>query len=436
MNPEAQLKNSDTSQLTAQRSMPIADSQSNSAGHGCSSILIVDDDQFCLELTRELLAAMGYNRISIASDGHKALELLDGSETDFYIIVCDLNMPRMNGVEFIRQTRDKGFSGGIILLSGENPRMLETAYGVANAHAVNLLGALPKPVDPQKLKSLIEGFKPASEQKTGYTPQEPITETQLREGIEGSKTDQVLLVFQPKVEVKSGNIIGVETLARWWNKDRGILGPAAFIPLAEEKGLIDALTNTIFTKAVLQASAWEAQKIDLRAAINFSVNSFSSLKFCDFLNATVRQFNVDPQRLILEITETQAMSIPVDCLSSIIGVRLNGFGLSIDDFGTGNSSLAQLKNIPFTELKVDRAFVNGAAQNASSRAILEASISLARKLDMQVVAEGVETRDDWDLAEELGVDYVQGFYCARPMSNGDLLDLLQQWQGPHHGAGD
>lgn len=436
MNPDAQINNSDTSQLTAQRSMPITEPHPVGTAKGCLSILIVDDDQFCLELASELLAAMNFENTSIASDGHQALAMLEEPDSDFDIIICDLNMPRMNGVELIRQTRDKGFSGGIILLSGENPRMLETAYGVANAHAVNLLGALPKPIDPQQLKRLIESFQPADEQKTGYTPQEPITETQLREGIEGSRDDQVLLVFQPKVEVKSGNIIGVETLARWWNKERGILGPAAFIPLAEEKGMIDALTNTIFTKAVLQASAWEAQKIDLRTAINFSVNSFSSLKFCEFLNATVRQFNVNPERLILEITETQAMSIPVDCLSSIIGVRLNGFGLSIDDFGTGNSSLAQLKNIPFTELKVDRAFVNGAAQNASSRAILEASISLARKLDMQVVAEGVETRDDWDLAEELGVDYVQGFYCARPMGNGDLLDMLQQWQGPHQAASD
>ena len=115
-------------------------------------------------------------------------------------------------------------------------------------------------------------------------------------------------------------------------------------------------------------------------------------------------------------------------------MRLNRFGLSIDDFGTGNSSLAQLKNIPFTELKVDRAFVTGAATNESALAILEASISLARKLEMVVVAEGVETRQDWDLVADLGVDFVQGFYCARPMSNSDLMTFMDNWTGPHSQA--
>lgn len=395
------------------------------------SILLVDDDPFYSQLAVEVLGNLGFDDVAVANDGNTGLNHLNAGKPGYDVIICDLNMPEMNGVEFIRHASKSGFDGGIILLSGENKRMLETAYGVAKTHDANILGAMSKPIDPEELRATMDRLQPNGESKRSFTPQEPISETQLRDGIEGSANDDVLLVFQPKIEVNTGKIVGVETLARWWNKDRGILGPGAFIPLAEEKGLIDSLTNKIYSKAVEQTAAWQKDKVDLRTAINFSVNSFSKQEFCDFLISTVHGNNIDPSNLLLEITETQAMSIAVSCLESIIGMRLNRFGLSIDDFGTGNSSLAQLKNIPFTELKVDRAFVTGAATNESALAILEASISLARKLEMVVVAEGVETREDWNLVQDLGVDYVQGFYCARPMSNEDLMSFMGNWTGPH-----
>ncbi len=394
------------------------------------SILLIDDDPFYAQLAVEVLGNLGFNEVAVANDGTAGLDRLKNAEQGFDVVICDLNMPQMNGVEFIRHASKTKFGGGIILLSGENKRMLETAYGVAKTHDANILGAMSKPINPEDLREAMGRLQP-SEKKRSFTPQEPITETQLRDGIEGSENDDVQLVYQPKIDVRSGKIVGVETLARWWNKERGILGPGAFIPLAEQSNLIDDLTNRIYRKAVQQASEWQQEGIDLRAAINFSVNSFSSQSFCDFLVSTVQDCNIDPSSLCLEITETQAMTIAVNCLESIIGMRLNRFGLSIDDFGTGNSSLAQLKNIPFTELKVDRAFVTGANSNEGALAILEASISLARKLEMVVVAEGVETREDWDLVEELGVDYVQGFYCARPMSNDDLMGFMDKWSGPH-----
>jgi EAL domain-containing protein (putative c-di-GMP-specific phosphodiesterase class I)/ActR/RegA family two-component response regulator len=395
------------------------------------SILLIDDDPFYSQLAVEVLNNLGFDEVAVANDGSSGLNCLTKTDLRYDVVICDLNMPEMNGVEFIRHASQTGFDGGIILLSGENKRMLETAYGVAKTHDANILGAMAKPINPDELREAMGRLQPNGQSKRSFVPQAPITETQLRDGIEGSQDDEVKLVFQPKIEVATGRIVGVETLARWWNKDRGILGPGAFIPLAEEKQLIDDLTNTIYKKAVQQAAHWQSEDIELRTAINFSVNSFSKQEFCDFLVSTVQKESIDPSRLLLEITETQAMSIAVDCLESIIGMRLNRFGLSIDDFGTGNSSLAQLKNIPFTELKVDRAFVNGAAQNDSALAILEASISLARKLEMVVVAEGVETREDWDLVEQLGVDYVQGFYCAKPMTNEDLMTFMTKWTGPH-----
>ena len=239
------------------------------------------------------------------------------------------------------------------------------------------------------------------------------------------------LVYQPKVCVKSGHIVSVETLARWRNAERGILGPAAFIPLAVEAGLIDALTFQIYRKAIIQSAEWVRDGINLTTAVNFSVNSFSNPEFCNTLIDITEQHSVNSDRIILEVTETQTMAIALVCLEALIGMRLKRFSLSIDDFGTGNSSMAQLKCIPFTELKIDRAFVTGASTEESALAILETSIDLARKLNMQIVAEGAETREDWDLVESLGCDYVQGYYCAKPMCNDKLMEFLQDWDGPH-----
>ncbi|MCH8134355.1 MAG: EAL domain-containing response regulator [Proteobacteria bacterium] len=395
------------------------------------SILLVDDDPILVAVATDVLARLGYKQIKAANDGYAALELMAASEAQFDIIICDLNMPGMDGLEFMRHVDNNKFDGGIILLSGEDKRILETAMNLARSRNLNVLGALEKPIRPDVLDSFLSSFDSSASGRSHFSSQKPITEEELRDGILGSSDNKLLLVFQPKVDIKTGKIIGVETLARWWNAERNVLGPGAFIPLAEASGLIDELTNVIYQKAIIQAAEWKQQGRKLKISINFSVNSFSKSEFCDYLVETAEKYGVAPEQIILEITETQAMEIESDCLEALMRMRLKRFGLSIDDFGTGNSSMAQLKVIPFTELKIDRAFVNGAADDASSLAILETSIDLALKLGMEIVAEGAETREDWDLVERLGCDCVQGFYCARPMSNEDLIKFMDNWTGPH-----
>jgi len=395
------------------------------------SILLVDDDPFGVSIAIAALNRLGYEFIETANNGKAALGKLLGNSVPHNIIILDLNMPEMDGVEFMGHANNSNFSGGIILLSGEDKRMLETALSLAKTHNLNVLGALTKPLDLDVLKGLLSKFEPTSKGVQHASAQKPISAEELKDGIQGSPNNELLLVFQPKVSIKTGEIVSVETLARWRNAERGVLGPDTFIPLAEKMGLIDELSYEIYHKAILQSSEWALQGRKLTTAINFSVNSFSKRSFTEMLVEIATKFGVSFDQIILEITETQAMTIAVDCLEALIGMRLKRFALSIDDFGTGNSSMAQLKDIPFTELKIDRAFVNGAANDAGALAILETSISLAKKLEMKIVAEGAETREDWDLVEQLGCDYVQGYYCAKPMSNEDLLEFMDNWTGPH-----
>ena len=210
-----------------------------------------------------------------------------------------------------------------------------------------------------------------------------------------------------------------------------MLGPGTFIPLAQAMGEIDNLSNQIYTGALSQAAEWVEQGINLRIAINVSINSFSNPDFCDLLLDATKRHGLAPEQIVIEVKDTQTEYIPAKCLEALMSFRLKRFGLSIDDFGTGKTSLTRLINVPFTEMKIDKIFVNGASQNASALAILESSIDIAKKLNMEIVAEGVEVKEDWELVKELGCDYVQGFYCAKPMRNEDLIDFIKSWEKPH-----
>jgi len=228
---------------------------------------------------------------------------------------------------------------------------------------------------------------------------QPITAQELEEGLENGALQ---VVFQPKISVATRELVGVEALARWRHPDRGMLGPAAFIPLAEESGKNKALTEAIFACAMAQAGEWHAAGLDLQVAVNVSVDVLDSVDLPERLVASAEAEGINPSRVIIEVTESRLMTDPRAPLEVLTRLRLKGIMLSIDDFGTGYSSMEQLKRIPFTEFKIDRGFVHGAADEPATRAILESSVALGKTLGLKVVAEGLETQEDWYLVAELG----------------------------------
>lgn len=390
--------------------------------------LVVDDEQFVRNLAVRLLKRLNHHYVATASDGHEALAFLGAVTEPVDIVICDLNMPGMDGVEFVRHVSTESFAGGIIYFSGEDERLLETATDLARSRGIQVLGSILKPLTPDGLASLIRQYQPNVAVPTARPAQASISENELREGLTG---DNLQLVYQPKIAVASGEILGVETLARWQHQDRGVLAPPAFIPVAERCGLINDLTYRIIADAMAQTGSWLEDGIRLKVSVNVSVNTFTLDGFAGFLLDTVESQGVNPSNVVLEVTETQLMENASNCLEVLMQLRLKRFGLSIDDFGTGHSSLEQLRRIPFTELKIDRAYVHAAEQNKTARTILESSVDLGKRLGMEIVAEGAENREDWDLVESLGCHWVQGFYCARPMSSEALQDFIGGWTGPH-----
>jgi EAL domain-containing protein (putative c-di-GMP-specific phosphodiesterase class I) len=387
-------------------------------------VLLVDDDEFVLDFVEDMLHGLGVKSVSRSLDGNAALAAVDGAIRPLQLLICDLNMPGMDGIEFLRHLADRGFEGGVILSSGSDKRVIKTVESLVQAHKLGFLGTLQKPVEEAALLTALINFT-GLEPKANYGPIQELSPEEIRAGLDAG---QMETFFQPKVTVADRRVVGAECLVRWRHPERGLIQPAAFISVAEEHGLIDDLTMAVFHKAMGHLKEWTRLGHDLKVSVNVSMDNLDRLDLPEVFADIVRQAGVETGRVILEMTESRLMSNIVTSLEIITRLRLKGFDLSIDDFGTGYSSMEKLKQLPFTELKVDRSFVCGATRDSVARAILESSVQMGHALGISVVAEGAETQEDWDLLVAVGCDEVQGYFVARPMPAEDFIAWKTRWE--------
>lgn len=388
-------------------------------------VLVLDDEPFILKLMARMLANMGFAQVSTCGAASAALALIDASETVPDLILCDLNMPEMDGIEFLRKLVEHRYEGGVILVSGEDERALHAAETLALAHGIRVLGALHKPVAPQDLNRLVVQWSAPDQRQPRPSAGTAYGAERLREAIFGG---ELCNYYQPQVAVATGEVVGVESLVRWNHPADGMVFPDQFIGVAEDNDLIDELTRVVLLDALAQAHEWQVAGLPLRMAVNLSMKNLASLGFPDFVAAQAAAAGVAPQEVVLEVTESRLMQDLRAPLEILTRLRLKRFALSIDDFGTGHSSLTQLRNMPFDELKIDRSFVHGAATDETVKAIFDASLGLARQLGMQTVAEGVEDRADWDYLRRSGCQLAQGYFIARPMPAAQVPKWMLAWQ--------
>jgi EAL domain-containing protein (putative c-di-GMP-specific phosphodiesterase class I) len=389
-------------------------------------VLLVDDDPRTLRLLSFLLEEIGVSETHTAGDGHEALSYLDNASERPDVILTDLNMPGLDGVEFLRHLSMRGIASRIVLISGENKRILDTAKTLAQVHDLNLIGTLQKPITRKALTDMLRQCLDFGAQAR-RSDSGPITEQELVDGLIKRDGEPLQTVYQPTVSMKTGAPVGVEALVRWSHSKAGVLGPMSFIPLAERLGHTKFLTDLVTRRVMTEAALWQSNGLDLRVSINLSVTVLKCLDLPEFVVATAEATGLDPSKLTLEITESHLMDDFKESLETLARLRLKGIWLSIDDFGTGYSSMEQLKRVPFNEVKIDRCFVTGAAQDTETRAILESSIELGKRLGLVVVAEGVESREDWDLLESLGCDVAQGYFISHPIGALALPDWVRDW---------
>lgn len=238
--------------------------------------------------------------------------------------------------------------------------------------------------------------------------------------------DRLHYAYQPKISLCDGRLKRLEALVRWDDPEHGVVSPSTFVPLAEEHGLIDQLTRWGLDKSFMQWRKWRDAGIDCDLAFNISAQSLSALDFPDIVEAKCNEHDVPPNRLVLELTEGSTQSL-TNLMDTLTRFRIKGIGLAIDDFGTGYSTMKLVRQLPFTEVKIDRFFINDAVQSMDSRVIIEAMVGLAHGLGLSATCEGVETKEQIQILRGLKCDVAQGYGIARPLAPEALPAWLEDW---------
>jgi EAL domain-containing protein (putative c-di-GMP-specific phosphodiesterase class I) len=388
-------------------------------------VLVVEDHEFQRAMLVEMIEGLGARGVHEASDGRSALEMVRELDQPFDVIVTDIDMPDMDGMAFIRNLSQSQVGASLIITSGLNRALLDSVETMCHAYGVRLLGTIEKPASPEQLAERFRQHWPSSTRPE--RAKRAVSEFTLEEVLQGLHDEQFEPFFQPKIHLASGRVSGAEALVRWRHPTRGIVLPYAFIGLLESHERMSELTWTMLAKSAAFCRAWRESGLDINVSVNLSVTLLNDASIADAITWQVRNQGLDPSHMVLEVTETSAMSEIGIVIENLARLRMKGFGLSIDDYGTGYSSMQQLTRIPFTELKIDRSFVSHAVNQESCRLILESSLDMARRLRIASVAEGAETQADWDLVRAVGCDYAQGFFVARPMPADFFPTWVQAW---------
>jgi EAL domain-containing protein (putative c-di-GMP-specific phosphodiesterase class I)/FixJ family two-component response regulator len=386
-------------------------------------IVLVDDDRSLLKLLVRMLAKLGCTRVTTFTSGGQALEHIRESAVD--LILLDINMPRLDGVEFIRSLAQYEFKGSVIIVSGESARLLDSIDQLMISCGLASLGWLSKPIAAAELEALLSKFSPDRDVRSAGVSRLIYDAEQLHSAIENR---ELINHYQPIVSLSTGEVVKVETLVRWQHPRDGLVYPDQFIACAAEHGLLVSLTHAVLAEAMTQAKSWRAGGCPMPVSVNVSMDDIARLSFPDEAEAIVLGNEIAPSAVTLEVTESQLMQTLSTALDVLSRLRLKRFRLSMDDFGTGHSSLAQLRDLPFDEIKLDRSFVHGAADDERRRAICGAGLRMAKQLELSAVAEGIEDAADWEFLQAHGCDFGQGYLIARPMVGKDLMPWLASWE--------
>jgi EAL domain-containing protein (putative c-di-GMP-specific phosphodiesterase class I)/FixJ family two-component response regulator len=382
-------------------------------------ILVIDDEGDVGEFVSAAAQAMGFD-CTATTDATTFLKTLTPDTT---LILLDLKMPEMDGIELLRLLSERKCKAGIILMSGVDKRVLETAGQLAQALGLSIVGHLQKPFRLAELEEILaRPAKPATLPIAQQGPQFITLYEELRSAIE---RNEFILHYQPQIDIATGRILGLEALVRWQHPERGLIFPDNFIGRAEELGLIDELGWLIMDRGLSEVGQFANS--DGKApmlSLNASVYSLHDLKFPDTLVSLAERHGVSPGNVTIEITESGLIEELSRTLDILTRLRMKHVKLSIDDFGTGYAMLQQLQNIPATELKIDKSLVQDIHGKDTDRIMVQKTIEMAHELGMQVIGEGVETQEQLDFLRMKDCDGAQGYLFSRPLPPEELMSWL------------
>jgi EAL domain-containing protein (putative c-di-GMP-specific phosphodiesterase class I)/ActR/RegA family two-component response regulator len=383
-------------------------------------ILVIDDDQDSGQFVIDAAEAKGIECVATTT----ASDFLDHLSADTTLIFLDLVMPEVDGIELLRMLGQARCSAGIVLMSGVDKRVMETAKEWAQTLDLSIIGHLQKPFRLNALETIFETSRALQVSAiVDQAPRSIIEPADIQGAIE---RDEFVLHYQPKIGLATGSIVGMEALVRWQHPERGLLFPDDFIRRTEELGLISQLGWIVVDRGLSDLRGFViAADTSLTLSFNTSAFSLQDPGFSAMLLSLLKKYEIASHNLIFEITESGLIRKLSRTLDDLAKLRVEQVQLSIDNFGTGHSTMQQLRDIPATELKIDKSFVRNIHTNDRDCVLVQRTIEIGHSLGMKVVAEGVEIAEQLAILLANGCDIVQGYLFSRPLPAEELSKWLK-----------
>jgi EAL domain-containing protein (putative c-di-GMP-specific phosphodiesterase class I)/CheY-like chemotaxis protein len=386
-------------------------------------ILVIDDEGDIGELITTVARSMGFQ----CDATNEAITFLEKLSPDTNLVLLDLIMPEMDGIELLRLLGKRKCKAGIILMSGLGVRTIESAEKFAQVLGLFIVGHLQKPFRPIDLVEMLQKL-PKLEPPSAILPnhQPPIQREEFQSALQHN---EFVVYYQPQIDTLSGQVIGVEALVRWRHPQRGLIFPDGFIGRMERLGLIDELGWFVANRAISEVGKFiNGSGKALSISLNASIYSLCNLDFPDTLVSIAEHNGVSHENVTVEITETGLIEKLSSTLDTLTRLRMKGVKVSVDDFGSGYATMKQFKNIPATELKIDKSFVLEMISSERDRIMVQKTIEMGHELGMHVIAEGVETPEQLYLLRSYGCDSVQGYLFTRPIPAMELMSWLKTYR--------
>jgi EAL domain-containing protein (putative c-di-GMP-specific phosphodiesterase class I)/ActR/RegA family two-component response regulator len=388
-----------------------------------NSVLIVDDDRMQGALIRDVCARIGYQPV-FAPSYERAAELL--ATHRFTHVTIDLALGERDGIELLRLLSGLAVMPRVIVISGCDERIVNSAVRLAHAAGACDAISLPKPIELAALRKALT-TPPCDCSKLHCPDRLPQVEVSVAQFQAAFEAGEIFAVFQPKVQLSTGKLIGCEALARWNSAADGSVSPDIFIPLAEQSGLIKPLTMLMLREAMALTHEMVRREPAFVSAVNFSATLLEDPTIPEDIEAILSKADVPGRALMIEVTETSAMSDVAKAMDTLLRLRIKGFGISMDDFGTGYSSMSVLAQMPFCELKIDRSFVKNCLTDPDLWKVAASAVAIARSYHMKAVAEGIEDIDTLLALQGIGCDVGQGYVFSPALPRETFLQWCDIW---------
>ncbi len=368
-------------------------------------LLVVDDDPVQAMIIGNVAAQSGY-RVRYASTLQAAVEEI--SAQSFAAITVDLMLGKQDGIELLRYIARFAIVPRVIIVSGCEERIVSSTVKMAQVLGIRDALGISKPLNLDILRRAMTACSDAT--PAGRNPAACVAHVQraLRER-------EFYPVFQPKIEIPSGKVVGCEALARWTSPDFGQIAPDVFIPALERSNDIMSLTMMLLEDSIIATRESRLRNPDFTVAVNLSATLLAEISLPDEIEKVLLKHALAPQSLMLEVTESVAMSDFCRAMDILLRFRIKGIGISMDDFGTGYSSLAALARLPFNELKIDKSLVIDCVNDPDLWKIVRGTVAMGHEFKTKVVAEGIEDLQTLQALAGIGCDLGQGYYFSRPL---------------------